>query len=118
MLGILAGLHLANHNCARRFDRWNKRRRIAKRQKNCARRMLQNAIKQLRLLGERPCNKPATNRCIACCLKLAVNPIAIAVPAANQPERARIRDGCRKFTTRCKRHRRRNDRMLQVQCFG
>jgi hypothetical protein len=99
-------LHLADQKRARFLDRRRERRRRSERQHQRRGRMREHEVQQFRPALQRPGDEAAADPRIAGGGKFPLQPLAVAIAAADQPEPTRGGDGGRQPPARGKAHRR------------
>ena len=117
-LCVLTALHLTQQGNACLLDLWREIPRVAERKEDRSRPASENMVKQLGRPGERPGDEPDTDPRRVCDVELRVDPVPVAVAAADEPEAAGVRDGCRKAAACSERHRCQHDRMGKPEAVG
>ena len=83
--------------------------------KTGARVACEHEVEQLRLLLQRPGDEAASDRCVAGRAELGIEPVRVAVAAADQPKPSGRRDGGGEPPARRERHGRGDDRMRDAE---
>jgi hypothetical protein len=116
---LVEALHLADQLAAGRLDRGGVRARITEGQHERVGPMREGEIENARADGPRDePDAPGPRRLRLRERQFARQPIAIAVAAADETQRARIRDGGGEPAARCAAHGGEHDRILQLEGFG
>ena len=111
-------LHLADHRHARLPDLGGETGDRSEREHDRRGPARQYLIEQLRALRQRPRNEAAADARISGRRKFALQPAAVAVATADQPEPAGIRHRGRQPAAGDHAHRRGDDRMFDLKPFG
>jgi hypothetical protein len=117
-VGVLDVLHLANQLRARGLDLLAKRKRRSERQHHGGGQPRQHRIKQFGTFCQRPGDKTAADPRIPRFGQFAFEPFGVAIAAADQAEAARRRRRGGELAAGGERHRRPEDRMLNVEQFS
>ena len=114
-LDVRAALDLAQQRHAGLAHAGRERTRVAERQHDRPRLAVEHVVEQPRLARERPGDKPATAVGRSGLVELRIDPSPVAVPAADEPEPAGVRDRRRQAPARREGHRRQHHRMHEPQ---
>ena len=112
------GLHLADQRRPRHADGARERTRIAERQHHRDRPAGERGVEQVGFLRKAPGDEPAADPRVAGSREFPLEPVRVAVAAADQPKAAGLAHGCGEPAVRDEVHRREQDRVFDPEQVG